>query len=60
MAETSSNSKPQQSTTTFKDKYTYEERLNEARKKKENNPRLLPVIVEKHNRSKLPQMEKSK
>ena len=44
----------------FKEKYTFEERINEARKKKESNPRLLPLIVEKHSRSKLPEMEKSK
>jgi len=44
----------------FKEKHTFEERLAEARKKKESNPRLLPLIVEKHHRSKLPDMEKSK
>jgi len=44
----------------FKEKHTLEERLNEARKKKESNPRLVPLIVEKHHRSKLPEIEKSK
>lgn len=45
---------------TFKDKYTFEERFKEARKKKEEHPTLIPVIVEKHARSKLPEMEKAK
>eukprot|EP00331_Platyophrya_macrostoma_P022599 CAMPEP_0176454646 /NCGR_PEP_ID=MMETSP0127-20121128/30096_1 /TAXON_ID=938130 /ORGANISM="Platyophrya macrostoma, Strain WH" /LENGTH=120 /DNA_ID=CAMNT_0017844013 /DNA_START=30 /DNA_END=392 /DNA_ORIENTATION=+ len=44
----------------FKDKYTFEERLKEARKKKEEHPTLIPVIVERHARSKLPEIEKSK
>lgn len=37
----------------FKDKHTFEERLAEAQKKKEANPKLIPIIVEKHARSKL-------
>jgi len=44
----------------FKERYTFEERLAEARKKKEMNPKLLPIIVEKHKRSKLPPLDKSK
>lgn len=44
----------------FKDKYSFEERNREARKKKEEHPTLIPVIVEKHARSKLPDIEKSK
>lgn len=44
----------------FKERHTFEERLAEARKKKEANQKLLPIIVERHSRSKLPDMEKTK
>jgi len=57
MAESVANKKKNLS---FKEKHTLEERLQEARKKKESNPRLVPLIVEKHHRSKLPEIEKSK
>ena len=59
MAETAA--KPQESKSiAFKEKYTFEERLAEAKKKKDSNPRLLPLIVEKHHRSKLSQLDKAK
>lgn len=60
MADVATKSQKAAANKTFKEKYTYEERLAEAKKKKESNPRLLPLIVEKHSRSKLPEMEKSK
>lgn len=44
----------------YKSRYTFEERLKEARKKKDEYPTLIPAIVEKHARSKLPAFEKSK
>mmetsp|Transcript_1157 Transcript_1157/g.1707 ORF Transcript_1157/g.1707 Transcript_1157/m.1707 type:complete len:141 (+) Transcript_1157:58-480(+) len=44
----------------FKERHTFEERLAEAQKKKTQNPKLVPVIVERHERSKLPDLEKSK
>merc|ERR1711907_62973 len=44
----------------FKQSKSLEERLNEARLKKENNPNLIPVIIEKHPRSKLPELDKYK
>ena len=44
----------------FKEKYSFETRLKEAQAKKQEHPHLLPIIVEKHIRSKLLDMEKSK
>ncbi len=43
---------------TFKEQFTFEERLKEARKKKLINSRLVPVILEKDPKSKLPSIEK--
>ena len=44
----------------FKEKYSFDERLKEAQAKKQEHPHLLPIIVEKQARTKLPDMEKSK
>ena len=44
----------------FKEKYTLEERTAESKKKRESNPKLYPLVVEKHHRSKLPVIEKTK
>ena len=44
----------------FKEKYSFEARLKEAQTKKQEHPNLLPIIVEKQARTKLPDMEKSK
>jgi len=44
----------------FKEKYSFETRVTEAKKKREENPSLIPLIVEKHHRSKLPQLERLK
>jgi len=44
----------------FKERYTFEERLAESKKRKEQNPKLIPIIVEKHPKAKLPELEKSK
>jgi len=50
----------QQKALTFKEKYTLEQRIAESKSKREANPRLYPVVVEKHHRSKLPDLEKAK
>eukprot|EP00331_Platyophrya_macrostoma_P034660 CAMPEP_0176436904 /NCGR_PEP_ID=MMETSP0127-20121128/18272_1 /TAXON_ID=938130 /ORGANISM="Platyophrya macrostoma, Strain WH" /LENGTH=116 /DNA_ID=CAMNT_0017820365 /DNA_START=44 /DNA_END=390 /DNA_ORIENTATION=- len=44
----------------FKEKFTFEERSQEARKKREEHPTLVPVIIEKHTRSKLQDIDKNK
>jgi len=45
----------------FKEKHTFEERLEEARRKKQIHPGFIPIIIEKHKRSKLEQcLEKPK
>ena len=48
------------STKRFKEKYTFEERSKEAQKKREEHPTLVPIIIEKHTRSKLPDIDKTK
>jgi len=44
----------------FKEKYSFEIRFAEAKRKREENPLLIPLVVEKHHRSKLPQLERLK
>ncbi|KAI3440959.1 Autophagy-related protein [Psidium guajava] len=44
----------------FKDEFTFEERLDESRDIIAKYPNRVPVIVEKYSRSKLPDMEKRK
>lgn len=44
----------------FKEKYTFEERQQEAKKKREEHPTLVPIIIEKHSRSKLQDIDKNK
>ncbi len=50
----------QQKVLSFKEKYTLEQRKTESKTKRETNPKLYPVVVEKHHRSKLPDLEKAK
>jgi len=46
--------------TSFKEKYSLEDRVLEAKRKKEQNPSLIPLVVEKHHRSRLPTLSKIK
>jgi len=46
--------------TSFKEKYSLEDRILEAKRKKEQNPTLIPLVVEKHARSRLPSLSKIK
>ena len=44
----------------FKEEFTFEERLVEARKRKIQFPDLIPLIITLDNRSKLPLLEKER
>ncbi|KAF8008259.1 hypothetical protein BT93_K2050 [Corymbia citriodora subsp. variegata] len=46
--------------TSFKEEFTFEERLDESRDIIAKYPNRVPVIVEKYSRTKLPDMEKKK
>ena len=43
-----------------KEKFTFEARAAEAKKKREEHPTLVPIIIEKHARSKLQDIDKNK
>ena len=44
----------------FKDRVSFEERKQEADKKRTQYPTLIPIIIEKHKKAKLPVLEKIK